>query len=424
MKTYDKPPQKDWGALTKRPELSRKPLEKLLSTIDATIQRSGDDGLMQLTKQYDDVQLQKVSLNIETVRKLADTVEPKLQAAITQAAQNLRLFQSAQQTQPTPVIQTVPGVMCWSEVRAIDSVGLYVPGGTAPLVSTVLMLGIPAQIAGCKTIVLCTPPNDDGVIDPALCFAGLLVGVTNFVCVGGAQSIIALARGTESVPKVDKVFGPGNQYVTAAKNYIQQLSVPIDMPAGPSEVMVVTDLTAIPAYVAADLLSQAEHGPDSQVILVTTSRTLANKIESEIAAQLLELPRRNIAEKALENSLTVVLEDTEQMLAFANQYAPEHLILACRNARQLAKKVLNAGSVFIGNYSPESAGDYASGTNHTLPTNGAARNYSGLTTASFQKTISFQQLTKAGLRRLAPTIEALAETEGLQAHKRAVTIRK
>jgi histidinol dehydrogenase len=321
-------------------------------------------------------------------------------------------------------IETQPGIRCWRESRAIERVGLYIPGGTAPLFSTVLMLGVPAQLAGCNEIILCTPPQSDNSINGAICYAAQLVGVSKIIKVGGSQAIAALSLGTESVPKVDKIFGPGNQYVTAAKLYAQRYGVAMDMPAGPSEVMVLADSTAKPEFVAADLLSQAEHGSDSQVVLVATSNAIAESVLAEINQQLTDLPRSKIAEAALTNSFCVVMEDSEEAIAFANQYAPEHLILSVTNPEIVAKQVKNAGSVFLGNYTPESAGDYASGTNHTLPTNGWARSYSGLSLESFCKYVTFQSITEAGAKALATTVMTMAEAEGLTAHKRAMELRQ
>lgn len=317
----------------------------------------------------------------------------------------------------------MPGVLCWREARGIEKVGLYIPGGSAPLFSTVLMLSVPASIAGCLEIVLCTPPSKDGTINPAILYAAYICGVTKIFKAGGVQAIAAMTYGTESIPKVFKIFGPGNQYVTLAKQLIQQQGTAIDMPAGPSEVLVIADDSAVPGYVAADLLSQAEHGPDSQVILLTTSEDIVSKVKTAISEHLNELPRKNIAEKALQNSKIVLVKSIDEAIELSNLYAPEHLILSCKNAEAVAHQVVTAGSVFIGNYSPESAGDYASGTNHTLPTNGYAAMYSGVSLDSFVKKITFQQLTKEGLQQIAATVMTMAAAEGLDAHKNAVAIR-
>ena len=317
----------------------------------------------------------------------------------------------------------MPGVWCWRKSVGIEKVGIYIPGGSAPLFSTVLMLGIPAKMAGCKEIILCTPPNEQGEINPAILYAASLVGVTAIYSIGGAQSIAAMAYGTETIPKVHKIFGPGNQYVTAAKQLVQQNGTAIDMPAGPSEVCVWADENAIPSFVAADLLSQAEHGPDSQVILIANNLGIVDAIKHEIDLQLAVLPRKDFAANALVNSKAIILTNQDQAIDLINAYAPEHLILAVANALQIADKIINAGSVFIGNYSPESVGDYASGTNHTLPTNGHAKAYSGVSLDSFVKKITFQQLTERGLMNIAPTVIEMADAEGLQAHSNAVSVR-
>jgi histidinol dehydrogenase len=317
----------------------------------------------------------------------------------------------------------MPGVYCWRKSIGIDKVGLYIPGGSAPLFSTVLMLGIPAVIAGCKEIILCTPPAKDGSVHPAILYAASVVGITRIFKIGGVQAIAAMAFGTETVPKVYKIFGPGNQYVTAAKQLVQQTGVAIDMPAGPSEVCVLADETCNPAFVASDLLSQAEHGADSQVLLVSTSKKVVAEVEEAIAAQLAALPRKDIAQKALDNSTAIVVEDMERAIFIVNSYAAEHLIIACKNEDVVAEKITNAGSVFLGNYSPESVGDYASGTNHTLPTSGYARAYSGVSVDSFVKKVTFQKLTEAGLRSIGTAVETMAAAEGLDAHKNAITIR-
>ena len=345
----------------------------------------------------------------------------ELRNAIQQAKQNIEIFHTAQQEE-IKKIEPMPGVSCWRKSVAIEKVGLYIPGGSAPLFSTVLMLGVPAQIAGCREINLCTPPSKDGSIHPGILYAALLCGVHNIFKTGGAQAIAAMSYGTESVPKVFKIFGPGNQYVTCAKQLLQQ-TVALDMPAGPSEVLVIADETAVPEYVAADLLSQAEHGPDSQVILLTTSESTAEKVILETGEQLEKLPRKEIVIKALQNSKLILVKDLEEAIALSDLYAPEHLILSCSDAEKIAERITSAGSVFIGNYSPESAGDYASGTNHTLPTNGYAAMYSGVSLDSFVKKITYQQLSKEGLENIAATVIVMAAAETLEAHKKAIEIR-
>ena len=360
----------------------------------------------------------------EVIKESAEHAIPNsLKTAIQLAKENIEKFHLSQ-LQKMERIETMPGVWCWRKSVGIENVGIYIPGGTAPLFSTVLMLGIPAKIAGCKNIILCTPPNNDkGEVHPAIIYAATLVGVTHIYTVGGVQAIAAMAYGTATIPKVHKIFGPGNQYVTAAKQLVQQSGVAIDMPAGPSEVCVWADDSAIPSFVAADLLSQAEHGVDSQVLLVASNEKIVENVQAELAVQLAQLPRKDIAAKALENSKAIIIENKLEALELINQYAPEHLIMSIENAEIVAEKVVNAGSVFIGNYSPESVGDYASGTNHTLPTNGYANAYSGVSVDSFVKKITFQQLTKEGIASLAPTVIEMAIAEGLQAHAQAVAIR-
>ena len=345
-----------------------------------------------------------------------------MKQAIQEAKLNIETFHASQK-EAIKKIETMPGVICWRQAVGIEKVGLYIPGGSAPLFSTVLMLAVPAQIAGCKEIVLCTPPSKDGSINPAILYTAALCGIKNIFKAGGVQAIAAMAYGTESISRVFKLFGPGNQYVTLAKQIIQQQGVAIDMPAGPSELLVIADETAIPEYVAADLLSQAEHGPDSQVVLLTTNEAVAEKIIHAINNQLKELPRKEITELALQNSKAIIVKDMEEAITLSNLYAPEHLILAGSNAEDITDKIISAGSVFIGNYSPESAGDYASGTNHTLPTNGYAAMYSGVSIDSFVKKITYQQLTKEGLENISNTVMAMAAAEGLAAHKNAVAIR-
>lgn len=424
MKIYTDPPADKWPALCQRPLADADNLESLVRDVFKTVKAGGDQALLTYTKQFDGVTLESIEVDQAQLANWAKQTPPRLRRAIDNAYQNISQFHEAQKTALQPIaVETRPGIRCWREARPIERAGLYVPGGSAPLLSTVLMLGIPAKLAGCREIVLCTPPRPDGSIDPSICYAAGLVGVTKLLRLGGAQAIAAMTCGTPSVPKVDKLFGPGNQYVTAAKLYATRFGAAIDMPAGPSEVMVVADDTARPEFVAADLLSQAEHGPDSQAILVTTNAALASAVNRELNRQLSTLPRRDIVKQALAASFCVVFKTTGQALDFANTYAPEHLILSVSKPAAAAKRVFNAGSVFLGNYSPESAGDYASGTNHTLPTNGWARSYSGLSLESFCKYVTFQSLTKQAARTLAPTVTAMAEAEGLAAHKRAMEIR-
>ena len=382
----------------------------------------GDAAINKLTLQFDGISINELKVPVEKIAAAENLLSAGLKTAIQLAKVNIEVFHNSQ-IQQVERIETMPGVWCWRKSVGIEKVGIYIPGGSAPLFSTVLMLGVPAKMAGCKEIILCTPPNEQGDIHPAILYAASLVGVTAIYSVGGAQAIAAMAYGTTTIPKVHKIFGPGNQYVTAAKQLVQQNGMAIDMPAGPSEVCVWADENAIPSFVAADLLSQAEHGPDSQVILVANHKAIVDAIKLEIDLQLIALPRKDIAVKALANSKAIILSNQDQSIDLINAYAPEHLILAVDNALQIADKIINAGSVFIGNYSPESVGDYASGTNHTLPTNGHANAYSGVSLDSFVKKITFQQLTERGLMNIAPTVIEMAEAEGLQAHSNAVSVR-
>ena len=424
MKTYLNPPTDQWQQLCKRPVIESENLEITIADVFKRVQSKGDSALQAYTQQFDNVTISGIAVSKEQLKIWADQVPKQLRKAIDTACANIITFHKTQKVSSKPLaVETQLGVRCWREARPIERVGLYIPGGSAPLFSTVLMLGVPAQLAGCEEILLCTPPQSDGSINPAICYAASLVGVTKVFCVGGAQAIAAMAVGTVSIPKVDKIFGPGNQYVTSAKLYSGRYGVAIDMPAGPSEVMVIADSSARPDFVAADLLSQAEHGPDSQVVLVATSTTIAESVKEELDSQLAALPRGDIAARALANSFCIIVKDNSQALKFANTYAPEHLILSVKDAETIVSQVRNAGSVFLGNYAPESAGDYASGTNHTLPTNGWARSYSGLSLESFCKYVTFQSITEAGAQALAPTVMAMAEAEGLEAHKRAMEIR-
>lgn len=422
MKTYINPNKASWTQLIKRPELKVSEVNELVASVFQTIDKLGDAAVRRYTKTFDNVEISDPKVSLQEIEEAVKSVPQELKNAIELAAANIRLFHEAQ-TEPKRELETQPGVKCWRESRAIEKIGLYIPGGTAPLFSTVLMLGIPANIAGCQHVILCSPPAEDGTISPAILFTAQLVGITEIYKIGGIQAIAALALGTDSIPKVDKIFGPGNQYVTAAKSYALTKGVAIDMPAGPSEVLVIADETSNPAFVAADLLSQAEHGVDSQVILLSTSESMLNRVQTEIEIQLTALPRMEITINALNNSSFIQLNSLEECLELSNLYAPEHLILSFDSAEEYVDKIANAGSVFIGKYSCESAGDYASGTNHTLPTNGYARNYSGVSLDSFVKKITFQQLNAMGIQTLGPTIEIMAEAEQLFAHKNAVTIR-
>ena len=382
----------------------------------------GDAALLRLSETFDQVQLKTIAIDPAMIQAAEALVAPALKTAIQSAKVNIEIFHQAQ-IKKEEKIETMPGVWCWRKAVGIEKVGIYIPGGTAPLFSTVLMLGVPAKLAGCKEVILCTPPRKDGTVDPAILYAAGLVGIEQIYTIGGAQAIAAMAYGTATVPKVFKIFGPGNQYVTAAKQLIQQQGVAIDMPAGPSEVCVYADETAVPAFVAADLLSQAEHGADSQVLLIASNNNIVEQVQLELAQQLAELPRADFATKALGNSKAIVIALREDAIQLINAYAPEHLILSVDNALVVAEKIINAGSVFIGNYSPESVGDYASGTNHTLPTNGYAKAYSGVSVDSFVKKITFQQLTEMGLRNIAQTVIQMASGEQLEAHAQAVAIR-
>lgn len=422
MKLFRYPEQKDWPLLVQRPAVAYPKLKKTARKVLKDVKEKGDKAVLQYTKLYDGVKLKTLQVSEKEIRKAASAINDELKAAIQQARANIERFHLSQK-EAVQKVETMPGVFCWRRNSAIEKAGLYIPGGTAPLFSTVLMLAVPAKIAGCKEIILCSPPSRDGNIHPAVLYTAALCGVTKIFKAGGVQAIAAMAYGTESIPKVQKVFGPGNQYVTLAKQLIQQDGVAIDMPAGPSELMVIADGTAEPSFVAADLLSQAEHGSDSQVMLVTTDADMVNKVHAEVEKQLALLPRSIIAGKALKKSRIILLHSIDEALALSDLYAPEHLILACKNAAALAEKVTSAGSVFIGNYSPESAGDYASGTNHTLPTNGFAAAYSGVSLDSFVKKITFQELTKEGLKNISKTVMTMAEAEGLDAHRNAAAIR-
>jgi histidinol dehydrogenase len=405
-----------------RPSFDSSSLEETVKNILQEVKTSGDEAAKKFTLQFDKAEIINLRVSDEEIEKAEIFLSDELKKAILTAKNNIEKFHSAQ-IQSAEFVETMPGVQCWRKTVAIEKVGLYIPGGTAPLFSTILMLGIPAKLAGCKEIILCTPPDTEGKLDSAILFTAKLVGITKIFRVGGVQAIAAMAYGTESIPKVYKIFGPGNQYVTCAKQLIQKEGVAIDLPAGPSEVAVYADETANAGFVAADLLSQAEHGIDSQVLLVTDEQLLIDEVIKELDKQIVLLPRKNIAIKALENSKIILVKNEKEAIDLLNEYAPEHLILACANADDLAEKIINAGSVFLGNYSPESVGDYASGTNHTLPTNGYAKAYSGVSVDSFVKKITFQKLTKEGLNSIGRTVELMAEAEGLFGHKNSIAIR-
>lgn len=416
------PSKEDWAGITERPAIENGMLRKQVGKIIVDVKKNGDRSLKRYSKKFDGVDLKKLSVGQKEIAAAEKNVSESLKSAIIVAIENIKRFHSVQ-VEEIKKIETMEGVECWRRPTAMKRVGLYIPGGSAPLFSTVLMLGIPAQIAGCSEVVLCTPPSKDGSIHPAILYAAQKVGVTEIYRCGGAQAIAAMAYGTGSIKKVDKIFGPGNQYVTAAKQLVQMDGIAIDMPAGPSEVCVLADDTANPDFVAADLLSQAEHGPDSQVLLVANDESIIEKTIKSLHAQLGLLERKEIAARALENSKAVLMKDMDDAMELVNEYAAEHLIIASEEAPRYGAMVINAGSVFLGNYAPESAGDYASGTNHTLPTNGYARAYSGVSVDSFVKKITFQQISKQGIQNIGKTIISMAEAEGLDAHANAVKIR-
>ena len=422
MRIYFNPERKEWPQIIERPSMdTRVVMEKVKPILDA-VKQGGDDALREFALKFDGIAPSSLMVSPNELKVAGELLPHGLKTAIEVAAKNIYAFHHQQRIAEAPV-ETMPGITCRRKWVGIEKVGLYIPGGTAPLFSTVLMLAIPASIAGCRQIILCTPPSKDGSVHPAILFAAKVAGVTNIFKAGGAQAIAAMAYGTQTIPKVYKIFGPGNQYVTAAKQMVQLDGLAIDMPAGPSEVCVWADSSANPAYVAADLLSQAEHGPDSQVLLVASDENVLKNIQVQLNEQLAVLPRKEFATAALENSRGVVMENEADALELINDYAAEHLIICTEDATQRAEKVINAGSVFVGNYSPESVGDYASGTNHTLPTNGYARAYSGVSVDSFVKKITLQHLTREGLQSIARTVTQMAEAEGLQAHARAVYIR-
>ena len=422
MKKILYPNKSEWSEMLRRPVLSVETLFEKVGTILKKVRENGDKAVIEYEERFDHVKLESLAVTEAEIREAEKEVPIELKVAILLAQRNIYTFHKKQKFEGKKV-ETMEGVTCWQKAVGIEKVGLYIPGGTAPLFSTVLMLAVPAKIAGCKEIVLCTPPNKEGKINPAILYAAQVAGVSKIFKAGGVQAIGAMAYGTESVPKVYKIFGPGNQYVMAAKQQVALHDVAIDMPAGPSEVEVIADETANPVFVAADLLSQAEHGVDSQVVLITTSEKLVNEVEYEVQHQLSRLPRWEIAEKSLANSKLILVKDMDEVIELTNEYAPEHLIIETKNYMELAEKVVNAGSVFLGSYTPESAGDYASGTNHTLPTNGYAKAYSGVSLDSFIRKITFQEISREGIQNIGPAIEVMAAHEQLDAHKNAVTVR-
>jgi len=422
MQIIQYPARETWEKLLKRPVIDSSSLFGTVQQVLEEVRKNGDQAVKSYTQKFDGVRLDSLVVTAEEIETATKLVSDDLKQAIETAKNNIWKFH-AQQLQKFEKIQTSPGVYCWQKAIPIEKVGLYIPGGTAPLFSTVLMLAIPAQIATCKEIILCTPPDTKGKIHPAILYAAQTGGVSRIFKIGGTQAIAAMAYGTETVPKVYKIFGPGNQYVTAVKQLVSLKDVAIDMPAGPSEVEVLADETAVPAFVAADLLSQAEHGVDSQSILITTDKQLIDKVQDEVALQLENLPRKEIAREALKNSKIILVRNLEEAIELTNIYAPEHLIIATKNHKAVAESIVNAGSVFLGNYTPESAGDYASGTNHTLPTNGYAKAYSGVNLDSFMRKVTFQEITQEGLNALGNTIMLMAEEEALLGHSNAIKIR-
>lgn len=422
MKTIYNPARSEWETLCRRPNFLADEIDGTVKNIMREVRQNGDTALVDFALRFDKVALSSIRVAQSEIRECETLVSQTLKNAISVAAKNIETFHASQSQNHTH-IETMPGVVCWRKNTPIQHVGLYIPGGSAPLFSTVLMLGIPAKIAGCKRIVLCTPCNADEKINPAILYTANFLGITEIYKIGGAQAIAAMAYGTQSIAKVDKIFGPGNRFVSKAKELAQSEGIAIDLPAGPSEVLVIADKNAPPDFVAADLLAQAEHGADSQVVLLTDNADTVENVKLSLQKQLKELPRNEIAKKALDNSFCVFLGNMDECVAFSNEYAPEHLILAINEAEKYSDAITNAGSVFLGNYTPESAGDYASGTNHTLPTNAYAKSYSGVSLDSFLKKITFQHITKQGLQNIGQTVEVMAEAEQLQAHKNAVTVR-
>ena len=422
MKTIILPERAEWENLCRRPSINKSDLEEKVRDILKRVKSEKDKAVYHYSEKFDGVNPGNLKASEDEIKESEDLVSERIKLAINIARGNIERFHSAQLIDEAPV-ETLRGVRCWRKSIAIEKVGLYIPGGSAPLFSTVLMLGIPAKLAGCKEIIICSPPGKDGKINPLILFTAKLIGITEIYKTGGAQAIAAMAYGTETIPKTYKIFGPGNQFVTKAKELVQEEGVAIDMPAGPSEVLVISDAEANPEFIAADLLSQAEHGADSQVIYLTDSEDMIEKVKREIEKQLKSLPRNEIAGKALGNSRLIQLSSLDQCMDFSNIYAPEHLVINTCEPLKMAKRVINAGSVFLGPYSCESAGDYASGTNHTLPTNGFARNYSGVSADSFLKKVTFQEITREGITNLGPAIEIMAEAESLNGHKNAVSVR-
>ncbi len=422
MKVIKNPLKTNWSEFTKRPEIERNQLNQIVSDIMSNVKENGDQAIYEYTAQFDKAKLSSLLVTDKEMDSAKSIVPKELKDAIEVAKRNIEIFHKSQKSNES-VVETTLGVQCWRKSVGIEKVGLYIPGGSAPLFSTILMLAIPAKIAGCSEIILCTPPDSNGEINPAILYTASLVGVTRIFKTGGAQAIAAMAYGTETVPQVYKIFGPGNQFVTKAKELAQQNGVAIDMPAGPSEVLVIADETCNPSFVASDLLSQAEHGADSQVTLLSNNEEVIAQVNKELEKQVVELPRSEIAQQALSNSRSILLNDKSDCIEYSNQYAPEHLIIASDNPDEYIDQIVNAGSVFLGNYSCESAGDYASGTNHTLPTNGFARNHSGVSLDSFVKKITFQKINEIGIKNIGPSIEIMAEAEQLFAHKNAVTLR-
>jgi histidinol dehydrogenase len=422
MKIVKYPKKESWRKLLKRPAIEEKAIKKIVKPIIKKVRRKGDKALRKFAFEYDHVELHDILIKDSELKGIAKKIDQKIKDAIQEAYNNIEKFHKIQVSAPIE-LETTDGVICRRRNVPLNKVGIYIPGGSAPLFSTILMLAIPAKIAGCKEIIMCTPSDRNGSIHPLMLYTAQLTGVDKIAKVGGAQAIAAMAYGTESIPKVDKIFGPGNQYVTTAKQIVSQKGTAIDMPAGPSEVAVIADNTANPSFVASDLLSQAEHGIDSQVILISTSEDLIKNVIKETEIQTKELTRKHIISKSLENSRLILVNSIDEAIELSDAYAPEHLIIATKEEEKVANKIVNAGSIFLGNYTPESAGDYASGTNHTLPTYGYARSYSGVSTDSFVKKITYQKISKKGLKNLGPTIEILAAEEKLDAHKKAVSIR-
>ena len=422
MRKILNPKAESWDEIIKRPSVNYEDLLALVSEVFDEIQKAGDKAIFDYTKRFDQIQIENLKVTEDEISQAKKSVPNKLKKAIKQAKKNIEIFHKSQKTK-TIQVETIKGVVCWQKKYAIDKVGLYIPGGSAPLFSSILMLAIPARIAGCKEIIICSPPNKKGSLAPEILYSAQLCGINKIFKVGGMQAIAGMTFGTQKIPKVYKIFGPGNQYVTAAKQLASKFNVAIDLPAGPSELLIAADETADPDFIASDLLSQAEHGSDSQVILVTTKESVIEKVNKSIVKQLENLPRKKIAEKALANSKMIVFKNDETATSFINEYSPEHYIICVKNESYYLKRIRNAGSVFIGSYTPESAGDYASGTNHTLPTNGFAKQFSGVNLDSFCKAITFQKISKKGIKNLGESVQLMAEAEGLIAHKNAISVR-